>query len=149
MSEAIKPKCCGQVRSAGAWRSHPCGKNASMEHEGKHYCKTHYPPTVQAKRDASHAKWQAQWDAQRVREQAAHDADAEQKRRADAYEQLVDRVKELEGALRDAVDCGMVPKSSAADGGASKYSAQVLVADRIRAALSKALPNAGAKEAGK
>ena len=36
-----------------------------------------------------------------------------------------------------------------ADGGASKYSAQVLVADRIRAALSKALPNAGAKEAGK
>ena len=102
MSEAIKPKCCAQVRRAGAWRSHPCGKNASMEHEGKHYCKTHYPPTVQAKRDASHAKWQAQWDAQRVREQAAHDADAEQKRRADAYEQLVDRVKELEGALRDA-----------------------------------------------
>lgn len=50
--------------------------------------------------------------------------------------QLVERVKELEGALRDAVDCGMVPKSSAADGGASKYSAQVLVADRIRAALS-------------
>lgn len=63
--------------------------------------------------------------------------------------QLVERVKELEGALRDAVDCGMVPKSSAADGGASKYSAQVLVADRIRAALSKALPNAAAKEAGK
>ena len=63
--------------------------------------------------------------------------------------QLVERVKELEEALRDAVDCGMVPKSSAADGGASKYSAQVLVADRIRAALSKALPNADAKEAGK
>ena len=38
--------------------------------------------------------------------------------------QLVERVKELEEALRDAVDCGMVPKSSAADGGASKYSAQ-------------------------
>ena len=149
MSEAIKPKCCGKVSPAGAWRSYPCGKNASMEHEGKHYCKTHHPPTVQAKRDASHAKWKAQWDAQRVREQAARDAAAEQKRRADAYEQLVERVKELEEALRDAVDCGMVPKSSAADGGASKYSAQVLVADRIRAALSKALPNAAAKEAGK
>lgn len=55
--------------------------------------------------------------------------------------QLVERVKELEEALQAAVDCGMVPKSSAADGGASKYSAQVLVADRIRAALSKARPN--------
>ncbi len=63
--------------------------------------------------------------------------------------QLVERVEELEEALRDAVDCGMVPKSSAADGGASKYSIQIRVADRIRAALSKALPNADAKEAGK
>ena len=55
--------------------------------------------------------------------------------------QLVERGKELEVVLQAAVDCGMVPKSSAADGGASKYSAQVLVADRIRAALSKARPN--------
>ena len=51
--------------------------------------------------------------------------------------QLVERVKELEGVLRDAVDSGIVPKSSASDGGASKYSAQVHVADRIRAALAK------------
>lgn len=148
MSEAIKPKCCGLVSSAGAWRKYTCGKNASMEHEGKHYCKTHHPPTVRAKREASNAKLRAEWDAQRVREQAARDAAAEQKRRADAYDQLVGRVKELEGVLRDAVDCGMVPKSSAADGGASKYGAQVLVADRIRAALSKSLPNAAAKDAG-
>ena len=137
MSESIKPKCCGQVSRAGSWGSHPCGKNASMEHEGKHYCKTHHPPTVKAKLDASRAKWRAEWDAQRAREQAASDAAAEQKRRADAYDQLAERVKELEGALRDAVDCGMVPTSSAKDGGASKYSAQVLVADRIRAALAK------------
>ena len=137
MSEAIKPKCCGRYLPTGSWESYPCGKNASMEHEGKHYCKTHHPPTVAAKQDARMAKWRAEWDAQRAREQAASDAAAEQKRRADAYDQLVDRVKELEGALRDAVDCGMVPTSSAKDGGASKYSAQVLVADRIRAALAK------------
>lgn len=55
--------------------------------------------------------------------------------------QLVERVKELEVVLQEAVDCGMVPKSSAKDGGASKYSRQVHVADRIRAALSKSLPN--------
>ncbi|MDR6768655.1 hypothetical protein J2W88_003959 [Acidovorax delafieldii] len=51
--------------------------------------------------------------------------------------QLLERVKELEGALHAAVDSGMVPTSSASDGGASKYSAQVHVADRIRAALAK------------
>ena len=99
MSEAIKPKCCGLVSPAGAWRNYTCGKNASMEHEGKHYCKTHHPPTVRAKREASNAKLRAEWEAQRVREQAARDAAAEQKRRADAYDQLVERVKELEGAL--------------------------------------------------
>jgi hypothetical protein len=55
--------------------------------------------------------------------------------------QLVERVKELKGVLQEAVDCGMVPTSSAKDGGASKYSRQVHVADRIRAALSKSLPN--------
>ena len=105
MSEAIKPKCCGQVWPAGAWRSYPCGKNASMEHEGKHYCKTHHPPTVQAKRDASHAKWQAQWEAQRVREQAARDAAAEQKRRADAYDRLIAINAELQSALMGALHC--------------------------------------------
>lgn len=51
--------------------------------------------------------------------------------------QLVERVKELEGVLHAAVDIGMVPTSSASDGGASKHSAQVHVADRIRAALAK------------
>ena len=51
--------------------------------------------------------------------------------------QLVEMVKELEGVLHAAVDSGMVPTSSASDGGASKYSAQVHVADRIRAALAK------------
>lgn len=51
--------------------------------------------------------------------------------------QLVEMVKELTGVLQAAVDCGMVPKSSALDGGASKYSAQVHVADSIRAALAK------------
>lgn len=55
--------------------------------------------------------------------------------------QLVERVKELESVLQAAIDCGMVPTSSARDGGACKYSAQVRVADEIREALSKARTN--------
>lgn len=45
---------------------------------------------------------------------------------------------EMLAALEDAVECGMVPKSSAADGGANKYSSQVKAADKIRSAIAKA-----------
>ena len=44
----------------------------------------------------------------------------------------------LLSALESAVECGMVPSSSESDGGASKYSVQVKVADQIRAAIAKA-----------
>jgi len=46
----------------------------------------------------------------------------------------------MKSALQAAVDCGMVPTSTAKNGGASKHSRQVQVADQIRAAL---LPNTG------
>ena len=45
--------------------------------------------------------------------------------------------KELVGALKEAIDSGMVQISSASEGGANKYSRQVLAADRIRAAIAK------------
>ena len=146
MSEAIKPKCCGQVSPAGAWGSYPCGKNASMEHDGKHYCKTHHPPTVQAKQDASRAKWRAQWDALRVHDQAARDAAAEQKRRADAYDQLVERVKELEDTL-----CSLAGRflRCAAAGISAAEAYDSFYQDDVTKVLSKALPNAAAKEARK
>lgn len=41
-------------------------------------------------------------------------------------------------ALEEAVKCGMVPKSSALEGGASRHARQAQVADMIRAAISKA-----------
>lgn len=43
-------------------------------------------------------------------------------------------------ALMAAVDCGMVPKSSATEPGAVRHSEQVRVADRIRAAIAGAFP---------
>lgn len=45
-------------------------------------------------------------------------------------------VAALVEALEAAVDCGLVPKSSAAEGGAMRFSRQVGVADQIRAALA-------------
>jgi hypothetical protein len=46
---------------------------------------------------------------------------------------------ELLEALLAAVECGMVPISSAKDGGASAHSIQVRVADQIRAAIAKVM----------
>ena len=59
-------------------------------------------------------------------------------RATQANAHLIAAAPDLYEALEAAVDCGMVPKSTALNGGASKYSRQVLVADMIRAALAKA-----------
>ena len=48
-----------------------------------------------------------------------------------------ERTKELVEVLKEAVDCGLVPKTSASEGGASKYARQVIAADSIRAAIAK------------
>lgn len=60
-----------------------------------------------------------------------HEADA----------RLIAAAPDLLEALQEAIDCGMVPSSSCSDGGASKYSRQVQVADMIRAAVAKATGN--------
>jgi hypothetical protein len=52
---------------------------------------------------------------------------------------LVAAAPELYQVLMDAIECGMVPKSSAKEeGGATRFSHQVAVADRIREVLAKA-----------
>lgn len=51
---------------------------------------------------------------------------------------LIAAAPELLEALKAAVDCKMVPITSAKDGGAAKHSIQVQVADQIRAAIAKA-----------
>lgn len=56
----------------------------------------------------------------------------------DANARLIAAAPELLDALVEAVECGMVPISSAKDGGASTHSRQVRCADMIRAAIAKA-----------
>ena len=51
---------------------------------------------------------------------------------------LVAAAPELLEALKAAIDCRMVPVSSASDGGVCKHFKQVIVADMIRAAIAKA-----------
>jgi hypothetical protein len=51
---------------------------------------------------------------------------------------LIAAAPDMLAALQRAVACGMVPATSANDGGAAKYSEMVQVADAIRAAIAKA-----------
>ena len=59
-------------------------------------------------------------------------------RAANAMEDLMKQNRELLYALNAAVECGIVPSSSAKDGGAYRFARQVIVADMIRAAIRKA-----------
>lgn len=51
---------------------------------------------------------------------------------------LISAAPDMYEALVAAIECGMVPTSSATEGGALKHVRQVHVADQIRAALAKA-----------
>ena len=51
---------------------------------------------------------------------------------------LIAAAPDLLEACMAAIECGMVPVMSAAEGGAAKYSRHVEVADMIRAAIAKA-----------
>lgn len=55
-----------------------------------------------------------------------------------ANARLIAAAPDLLEALIAAVECGMVPKSSAAEGGANRHVVQLQVADQIRAAIAKA-----------
>lgn len=56
----------------------------------------------------------------------------------DANARLIVAAPELLAAVNAAIKCGMVPKSSAKEGGAMRFSEQVRVADMIRDAIAKA-----------
>lgn len=144
MSE--KHTCCAKIYT-GYW-SKTCGKGAAYEHEGKWYCKTHHPPTVKAKDEARTAKWQAEWDALNQAKEKARAAAAEQKRRADCYDALVERVKELEDALSayESARAGLFSHTLSngvfnAWGKAHDCRALNDAHLQARAALSKSLPN--------
>ena len=142
MSEAIKPRCCHTSWSGGWGRDEvQCRHNASLEHEGKHYCKLHHPPTAQAKQEAKRAKWSAEVEADRTKRAAERAEAAEQKRRADCYGQLVERVKELEAAAKLVLDWYEAENDHSK---ADFYQRMQMCRDSedaIRAALSKSLPN--------
>ena len=80
-------KCKGRIYQGPGFGFKPCGKNAAYEHDGKWFCGTHHPPTSKAKSAARTADRQAKSAAQ-----------AEQKRGADCYPELLAELQNIANA---------------------------------------------------
>ena len=93
----VRLTCCGRVWPAGAMNSAMCGVTAKCEHNGKHYCKTHHPPSVQAKREARHAHYKAEFDERCSASDAAQSA-------ADAQRKDAERWRDLEANWNAGID---------------------------------------------
>ncbi len=47
---------CSKWMHGGSWAKITCSRRGKLVHEGKRYCKQHYPPTVKATREARRTK---------------------------------------------------------------------------------------------
>lgn len=88
-----KHTCQEEIFQGAGFRFKACGRGAKYEYEGKHYCGTHHPPTVQAKRDAKRDEWMRRLDAERAARERNARAMAEQKRRADCFPALLEALQ--------------------------------------------------------
>lgn len=86
-------KCVG--RTYNGYRFLMCGVGAKHEHNGKWYCKTHHPPTVEQKRAEKQAKYEREYEARELAREAEIAERNEMKRRADLYPELLAALKEM------------------------------------------------------
>lgn len=71
------------------WRYLGCSRTAKWEHNGLWFCKTHHPPTVDAKQAASAAAWRAKFDAAEAVRNAKLDKQKELERKAAAFDEIL------------------------------------------------------------
>ena len=86
-------KCVGHTYNG--YRFLMCGVGAKHEHNGKWYCKTHHPPTVEQKRAEKQAKYDREYAARELAREAEIAKRNEMKRRADLYPELLEALKEI------------------------------------------------------
>lgn len=87
-----KEHMCVGVIWDGKYRS-TCRKNTKVERDGKWYCLTHDPERVKARRAEQDRKWTEKRDAQNAARKEREAAEAEQKRRADLFDELVETLE--------------------------------------------------------
>lgn len=121
-------QCCERIYSKFSFRGRACRIPASLEFQGRHYCKTHHPPTKEAKLEQKRQQERAAYERQAAVRSAVQQSAAEQKRRAECYPDLLAALQAiLQGVKHD----------DAGDG----YAEIVLSTDDVqaaRAAVAKA-----------
>lgn len=122
MSEPIKHTCCKKLYVGEySMTTYECGKTAKVERDGKHYCGTHDPVAIKARDDKRsmvfRQKYEAECDYRRKNAESA----AEQKRRADCYDDLFHNLRDIDRRLRECISLGL----SAAEAYDSFYSENV------------------------
>jgi hypothetical protein len=90
---AAKPICQGRIWNGFGY--HDCNKSASLEHEGKHFCKIHHPPSIMERRLAANVKFQAKMNAEREARREANDALQERDRRAALFPELLETLNKI------------------------------------------------------
>jgi hypothetical protein len=63
--------CCARVR-INDWHSGNCGKDATVERDGKWYCRRHDPEVIKAKRAKSEAKYEARQKENMCKKDGCH-----------------------------------------------------------------------------
>ena len=80
---------CEAILASCFVRGRPCAQIAPFEHGGRWHCKAHHPPILEAKFEAKEARARAERAKELAHHKAKDDAQAEQKRRADCYPDLL------------------------------------------------------------
>ena len=88
---AEKHKCVARLSAGhGAFWGLPCGDPAGYEHDGKYYCKTHYPPTFEATKRIKLLEWKVDLRSRIAPIDAADDELAAMRKDAARYRWLRD-----------------------------------------------------------
>ena len=93
MKTKEKHACCGTT-FVQFW-TRPCGINASIERDGKWYCKKHDPVSIKEKQADKNKKWSEEYEARKAESAKKQALVAETQRRADCFDDLLDALKSL------------------------------------------------------
>lgn len=94
--------CSGQIWTGYRYRE--CSYKAAHEHEGAMYCKMHHPPTVKAKLEKKTAAYIEEADRRAAVYKAEATENAEMKRRAECFLDLLEALQSAHQWMDDQAD---------------------------------------------
>ena len=120
---------CSEMIYGRGYR-HQCSKSGKIERDGRWYCGTHDPVRIKEKQQERDRKWSERFRAQRSASEQREKDEAEQKRRADLFPELLEHLEKLLGMFESEIHNEY--------DGTSALESRLAEADEARAAITKA-----------